>query len=289
MTCRFTHIFQKIGIGALFVAIVAIVATFTAPAQAQIRAVGATSAESSVSATQPDFPETLVAFQQRLNRGADAFVTRGALQTDVNVSPSKLSFHLLLGTTSKAKEVTLTNLGAASLTINQIYISGENASDFAENNNCPDSLAPGANCTISVTCTPTAKNKRLGTLTINDSDPASPQTVSLIGVSTVVKIAPGKLAFGNQPVRSFSYPMKVVVFNTSSAALNFSGLAISGENVADFILQSDTCLPNIPAYSSCNIEIVFGPLAQGTRRAVLRIYDDGGASPQSVGLIGNGT
>jgi len=70
---------------------------------------------------------------------------------------------------------------STSLTINGISITGANAPDFAQTNNCGTALAGGATCTISVTFKPTASGPRKGALTISDLDPTSPQQVSLAG------------------------------------------------------------------------------------------------------------
>jgi hypothetical protein len=108
----------------------------------------------------------------------------------VGLAPTSLSFgNELLNTTSSAQTVTLTNTGTGPLTINSIAASG----DFAETSTgataCPISpatLAPNANCTISVTFTPTAVGARAGTLTITDNGSGSPHTVSLTGNGTNV-------------------------------------------------------------------------------------------------------
>src|SRR5262249_42453184 len=71
----------------------------------------------------------------------------------VGLSPTSLNFgNQLVGSSSAAQSVTLTNSGAATLTISSISASG----DFSQTNTCPSSLGPAANCTISVTFTPTA-------------------------------------------------------------------------------------------------------------------------------------
>lgn len=73
--------------------------------------------------------------------------------------------------------LTLTNIGSALLNITSISISG----DFAQTNTCITSLPPGANCTSSVTFTPTAPGDRSDTLTITDDTPGSPHVVTLSG------------------------------------------------------------------------------------------------------------
>jgi hypothetical protein len=62
------------------------------------------------------------------------------------VSPASLKFAIqLVGTTSSAKTIKLTNSGTISLTISNIVASG----DFSQTNNCPVTVAAGGNCTES--------------------------------------------------------------------------------------------------------------------------------------------
>jgi hypothetical protein len=96
----------------------------------------------------------------------------------VTASPSALTFaSQQVNTTSADQTVTLSNSGSSAVTITSVAVSG----DFAQTYNCGSSLAAGSSCAINVTFTPTATGARTGTLTVTDSDPSSPQTVSLSG------------------------------------------------------------------------------------------------------------
>jgi hypothetical protein len=98
----------------------------------------------------------------------------------------------LVGTSSTAQALSLTNSGNAPLTISGIAISGTNSSDFAQTNTCPSSpatLAANANCTISVTFTPGAAGNRIASITVTDNVPASPQSFSLTGTGTDFSLA----------------------------------------------------------------------------------------------------
>jgi uncharacterized repeat protein (TIGR03803 family) len=71
-----------------------------------------------------------------------------------NLSAGSLSFaNQAIGITSMTKNVTLLN-SIGTLILSSIAITGANAGDFAQTNNCTSSLASGASCTISVTFTP---------------------------------------------------------------------------------------------------------------------------------------
>lgn len=111
---------------------------------------------------------------------------------------------------------------------------------------CGSSLAAGASCAISVTFTPTAKNKRTAALGISDSDPASPQAIPLSGTGTVVSLSQTKLSFGDQPLGTQSSPQSVTLTNDGSTPLNFTGITITGANAGDFS-QTNTCGNSIAA------------------------------------------
>jgi len=102
--------------------------------------------------------------------------------TSVTLSPPSLNFgsHSVGTSTTRVVTMTMTNNAATSLVIGTITASG----DFAQTNTCGASLAPGANCSIRVTFTPTIKGTRTGTVAITDSDFSSPQSVKLTGTGT---------------------------------------------------------------------------------------------------------
>jgi FG-GAP-like repeat/Abnormal spindle-like microcephaly-assoc'd, ASPM-SPD-2-Hydin len=108
----------------------------------------------------------------------------------INLSAASLTFASQgLGTSSSPQSVVVTNTGGAPLSFAQISVTG----DFAQTNNCPASLAAAANCTISVTFTPTVNGARTGNVTLTDSDPTGTQVISLSGT-------------GSEPVvESYSY------------------------------------------------------------------------------------
>jgi ASPM-SPD-2-Hydin domain-containing protein len=102
----------------------------------------------------------------------------GGGSAGVSLSPTSLTFaSQAVGTSSAAQTVTLTNTGTASLSISSIVASAQ----YAQTNTCGSSVAAGANCTISVTFTPSATGSQPGTITVTDNATGSPQTVSLTG------------------------------------------------------------------------------------------------------------
>ncbi len=103
----------------------------------------------------------------------------------IAITPGSLIFEAqTVGSTSAAQMITLTNSGTAPLSFTSITASG----DFAETNTCGTSLAVAANCTVSVTFTPTAAGSRTGAISVFDNAAGSPQTATLTGTGTTVGI-----------------------------------------------------------------------------------------------------
>jgi Putative Ig domain len=102
---------------------------------------------------------------------------------NATLSVSNLTFGpQLVGTTSPAMSVALNNYGTAALNI--VNISATPIPSFAETDDCAPSLASGATCTIKVTFTAGSPGDTVGTLSISDDAPGSPQKVSLIGTGS---------------------------------------------------------------------------------------------------------
>jgi hypothetical protein len=208
----------------------------------------------------------------------------GVLPT-ATFSPTNLTFPTqLVFTTSKAQPVQLTNNGLGILLISKIAVSGP----FSQTNNCPSSLNPAANCTISVRFHPKNKNVFHGAVSVTDNAPGSPQTVPLQGTGTFVQLVPTKLNFGSQPVGTRSLARKITLTNKGHSAVKITGIAITGADAGDFA-EINTCGKSVASGASCFIKVTFKPLVKGKRTADVSVYDNGGGSPQQAMLIGTGT
>jgi len=96
----------------------------------------------------------------------------------VTLTPPSLTFPSQpVGTSSSPQTVTLTNSGSATLSLNNVQVTGV----FGQTNNCPATVAPGGNCAVDVTFTPGVAGSQSGTLTFTDNSQDSPQAVNLAG------------------------------------------------------------------------------------------------------------
>ena len=208
----------------------------------------------------------------------------------VTISTASVTFgSQAVGTTSAAQSVSVTNSGNASLNIASILVTGPNAADFSLTNTCGSSVAPGANCTASLTFTPSATGIRTASVSITDNASGSPQTVSLSGTGTgpVVSLSPTSLTFGSQTVGTSGTPQTITLSNTGNGALSITSVTVTGTNAKDFSETND-CGSSVAAGGNCTISVTFTPSASGSRTASVSITDNASGSPQAVSLSGTG-
>ncbi len=203
----------------------------------------------------------------------------------VTFSPASLTFQIqVVFTSSPAQKVMLTNTGAGVLTINQITMTGP----FSQTNNCPSSLNPNGYCTISVKFHPKNKGVQNGSVNVADNAPGSPQQVPLTGTGTFVQLLPANVRFGTQPVGTRSVPKTITLTNKGNSTVTFTGISITGTDAGDFA-ETNTCGKHLASGVHCFIKVTFKPVMKGKRTADVSVSDDGGGSPQKVGLTGTGT
>jgi sugar lactone lactonase YvrE len=103
------------------------------------------------------------------------------------LTPKSLTFpSAVAGTAAPTQTITLANGGNVATIVTGITITGTNAADYSETDNCVGvtGVAPAASCTITVTFKPAATEAAgmsAATLNIADNVPGSPQTVMLSG------------------------------------------------------------------------------------------------------------
>ena len=171
------------------------------------------------------------------------------------------------GSTSTAQNVVLTNTGAANLTINSIAPTGQNVTDFIATNNCPASLAPGGNCTITLTFTPLGTGPRYASVIINDNA-ITPQGISVVGYGiATISLTPTILEFGDVTVGQSSSPQTATFQNSGTSSVNVT-VTMTGQ--ADFS-QTNNCPASVPAGGSCTINVTFKPVAIGLRHGYINL------------------
>ncbi len=204
----------------------------------------------------------------------------------VTLVPSTLGFgNVPQGTSSTARNLTLTNNQSVALTISSI---STNNPDYTQTNTCGSSLAAKGHCTISVTFTPSIIGTDNGTLSVADNASNSPQTSSLTGKGIAqVTLMPTSMTFATQKVGTTSAPHNATLTNNLTTALTINTITFTGTNPGDYG-QTNTCGGSVPAHGHCTISVTFTPTATGSRTATLNVNDSANNSPQTVSLAGTG-
>jgi uncharacterized repeat protein (TIGR01451 family) len=210
-----------------------------------------------------------------------------------SLTPSALTFRgTTVGTTATAQNIKLENVGTAALAITSIAITGTNAADFSQTNNCGSSLAVDASCTIAVTFTPASTVSFTATLTVTDNAAGAPQTAALSGTgiaanAPVVSLTPSSLSFTTL-TGTTAAAQTVTLKNTGNASLTISGVTLAGANPTDFS-QTNTCAGSLNAGASCAISVTFSPASAASFTATLSVADNAAGSPHTVSLSGTGS
>lgn len=194
---------------------------------------------------------------------------------------SHLSFgSQLVGTTSAPSGFTLSNRGSSAIQ----NISVATTANFSQTSTCPANLLAGKKCVVTMTFQPDAIGPFTGQLTITDSDPSSPQTVSLTGAGSNISVGPGSITFSATGLSLTSAPKTVTVTNQGSTAV-----AISSIQTVGAFGQTNTCGTQLDPASSCTISVTFAPMSAGQLFGSLFVNHDDPGSPNQVLLTGFGS
>ncbi|HQR19581.1 MAG TPA: choice-of-anchor D domain-containing protein [Burkholderiaceae bacterium] len=196
-----------------------------------------------------------------------------------------------VGTTSAARQVTITNNGTLTVSITQV--ASTPTPEFTSTSNCVGNLAAGATCTINVTFAPSASGTRSGNLTITSNATGSPHAVTLSGAGTITPtgaatLADSALSFPSTTTGATATALRTTLTNTGNAALTISSVAISGTHAAEFRLGAGTtCVAgSLAVNAACQLEAEFTPQTSGSKIASLVVTHAVGTSSVALGGMG---
>ena len=187
------------------------------------------------------------------------------------------------GNASAPQTITLSNTGAADLSVTAIAASG----GFSQSNDC-STLHPGQSCAIDVTYISSIVGSTKGVLTINDNAASTPEIVSLSGtVIPPIVLAPGTLVFGSVSVGSSQ--TRSVTLTKNGSSFGIASITASGD-----YRQGNNCPASLASGQPCTVNVTFRPRANGARAGVVAVAskDAGFASSLSsftAALSGSGT
>lgn len=235
--------------------------------------------------TPTALPATDLAGDPRIvNTNVDMGVFESQGSTTATFSSSSLTYvKQLIGTTSAAQTVIITNTGSTALQITPFVVSG----DFVETDDCHNSagIAAGKNCSVSISFAPTAPGTRTGSLTVTSNDGASPTTISLSGFggAPVVSLSVPSLSFASQLAGTTSGAQSFTLTNTGDEPLTITSLAASGD-----FSQTNNCAATLAISATCTVNVTFTPTLRGTRNGAVTLADNAPGNPHSVTLQGTG-
>jgi hypothetical protein len=204
----------------------------------------------------------------------------GTPASAVVLTPVSVSFpQTAVGASSAAINVTISNTGSSSVTLQAPTVTG----DFAITaNTCGASLASQTGCTVAIVFRPTTSGTSQGTLTVVDD--AGTQTAALSGTGVLPatdELAPLALTFGQQQLGTASAAQQVTLTNAGDVALTL----IAASTTGDFSVVNG-CGNSLNGHASCALSVSFNPRDVGLETGVLTISDQ--YRSQTVALSGTG-
>jgi hypothetical protein len=212
-----------------------------------------------------------------------ASLSGNGISPSASVSAASLTFgSTVIGTTTAAQAVTLSNGPGPSLSITSITATGP----FSQTNNCPTSLNTNASCAINVTFTPTTAGAASGSISVADNASNSPQVVSLSGTGTAppVTLSPASLNFPNTVVGTNSAVQILTLTNTLGASITITSITAVGP-----FSQTNNCSASLGSNAFCLIYVTFSPVSLGPASGSINVVDSASNSPQTTSLSGAGT
>ncbi len=161
----------------------------------------------------------------------------------IGINPTSLNFGgELIGASSTALPITVSNTGTAPLTISQIQSTSAN---FTETDGCTDgSIAPAGSCTINVTFAPQAGatvGPTTGSITITDNANGSPHSVAVSGTVWDFNLTVPATASVN---KGSTAPFPVVINGLGGFAGNVTvGCTSAASNVASCAVNPSSGVP----------------------------------------------
>jgi phospholipase C len=183
-------------------------------------------------------------------------------------------------TTSAADVVTLTNSRTTPLTIQSIVATG----NFSVTGCTAKVMNVGASCSLSIQFTPTTTGSPRGTVTVTDSDPSSPQVISLTGTGTGLSLNPASVNFSNTVLLGSKATRSVTLTSVLTTPLPITSITTKGD-----FSQTNNCGTHLTGGGTCTIIVTYTPTGTGLTAGNLVVNYSGPGSPQIFSLVGTGS
>lgn len=209
----------------------------------------------------------------------------------ITLSTKSISFPATAtGSVSPAQTVTITNSGTATASLSSITLTGSDASDFSQVNNCAKTLSAGANCVALIEFGPSATGSLTATFSVADNASGSPQTASLSGTggsAPKLSYTTSSTSFGTVSVKTTSVAETITISSSGTTDDYLTGITITGTNASDF-KERNNCGSVLTGGKSCEALITFTPSATGSRTAAVNFTFNNPTATKSITFTGTG-
>src|SRR5262249_1275887 len=203
----------------------------------------------------------------------------------LSASPTSVSLGNVSVGGSGTQAVSVTNTGAASVTISQITTTGPGFSGSGIS--VPLTLAAGQSATYTAQFTPATAGAATGQISFVSNATNSPTLVALSGTGTLAQlsVSPTSVSFGNVSVGS-SGTQAVTISNTGNVSVTVSQITATGTGFSG----SGIAVPlTLAAGQSATYTAKFAPTAAGAVPGQISFVSNASNSPTLVALSGTGT
>ena len=197
-------------------------------------------------------------------------------QSSLSITPSAFNFGSVVDGQTKSQTFTVSNTGAASVTIAQISVNG--AGYTVSGLSTPATIAGGATVTFTALFAPTTAGVLTGSVTVTSNAPNSPNAVSLTGTGVAASVTltttPTSVSFPNINAGSSS-SKNVTITNSGSSSVTVSTISV---NAKDFSVSGVTTPLTLSAGQNAVMSVNFKPTASENVTGSVTVSSSTGAS-----------
>lgn len=180
----------------------------------------------------------------------------------------------------------LTNLGASSF--RPSTITSSDPAFMVTGGTCAAGavVVPGSSCTVNLVFIPVAEGPASATITVAEEGFGAAAVSTLVvgaGGEPLLSADPAGADLGILEVGSASEAVTVTVSNVGFFDTRLAGVTLSGLHPGDFQVVADRCTGvALPRGASCTVEVVFRPLDDGLRTALVTITTVEGSRTSAI-------
>jgi hypothetical protein len=193
----------------------------------------------------------------------------------VTFTPDSLAFGGMPVGKASTMQASVTNSGATAVSLKTVAV--DNGADvFSQSNDCGNSIAPGAVCTVNVTFKPVKAEQRAGrvALTLADGSQAA-LPLSGTGQAATLSVGPTIVQFGAVALPGASQTQTVSLGNSGNIPL--TGLSLTNQD-SRLLVDYGTCTDTLAANQGCVLTLTYAPTTDGPFNSSIQVGSTNGGS-----------